>query len=208
MTTTTEAPTSANILPDGSAFFTASLPPPAGHWLTAPDCDEWDVERDTRADTPAPLLTHASRDAVIAAMRWAIRGATIRGYDMEFDPDALVQNAVYALCGPYGTACLIESAASASVECGPADDLLSPGQTGHYGPLGNVIADEPAALKLGTICERLSFTVSADFMVTLGYRPVFEKGARLFHESDFANICQAISAHVLAVAHQHAGVTS
>lgn len=68
--------------------------------------------------------------------------------------------------------------------------------------------DEPPTLKLGTICERLSFTVSADFMVTLGYSPKVEKGARLFHESDFAAICQAISAHVLAVAHQHAGVTS
>ena len=65
--------------------------------------------------------------------------------------------------------------------------------------------DEPPTLKLGTICERLSFTVSADFMVTLGYRPVVDKGACLFHESDFANICQAISAHVLEVAHQHAG---
>ena len=68
--------------------------------------------------------------------------------------------------------------------------------------------DTPPTLKLGTICERLSFTVSADFMVTLGYSPKVEKGARLFYESDFAAICQAISAHVLAVAHQHAGVTS
>jgi putative phage-type endonuclease len=68
--------------------------------------------------------------------------------------------------------------------------------------------DEPPTLKLGTICERLSFTVSADFMVTLGYSPKVEKGARLFHEADFVAICRAISAHVLAVAKEHDRVTS
>ena len=66
----------------------------------------------------------------------------------------------------------------------------------------------PPTLKLGTICERLSFNVSADFMVMLGYSPKVEKGARLFHESDFVDICRAISAHVMAVAKEHERVTS
>lgn len=35
------------ILPDGSAFFTASLPLPKDHWLYAPRAEGWDVERDT-----------------------------------------------------------------------------------------------------------------------------------------------------------------
>lgn len=91
-----------NELPDGSGFFVASLPLPKHHWLYAPRCKEWDAERDTTADTPHPILTHEQRDAVVAAMRYAIRGATMCGQEQEFDPDALVRNAVYALCGPYG----------------------------------------------------------------------------------------------------------
>ena len=55
-------------------------------------------------DKPEPILTHAQRDAVIAAVRYAVRGATMRGKCPDFDPDALVQIAVVALCGPYGGA--------------------------------------------------------------------------------------------------------
>ncbi|MBN3848682.1 hypothetical protein G3N58_17895 [Paraburkholderia sp. Ac-20342] len=101
-TTSTEAGMSTTILPDGSAFSVASLPLPADHWLYAPRSSEWDSARETGADTPHPILTHAQRDAVVAAVRYAIRGTTMCGKESDFDPDALVQNAVYALCGPYG----------------------------------------------------------------------------------------------------------
>lgn len=100
--------TEVTILPDGSAFFIASLPLPEDHWLYAPPCEEWDSERDTCADTPHPILTHAQRDAVVAAVRYALRGATECGKDMDFDPDAVVLNAVYALCGPFGRICANE----------------------------------------------------------------------------------------------------
>ncbi|MBU9211860.1 hypothetical protein [Burkholderia multivorans] len=90
-------------LPDGSGFAVASLPLPQDHWLYASRCAEWDSERDTSADTPHPILTHAQRDAVVAAVRYAIRSATMCGQDMDFDPDALVLNAVYALCGPFSS---------------------------------------------------------------------------------------------------------
>ncbi|HEP6426943.1 TPA: hypothetical protein VDB83_001214 [Burkholderia cenocepacia] len=89
-------------LPDGSGFAVASLPLPNDHWLYAPRCAEWDGDRDTSADTPHPILTHEHRDAVVAAVRYAIRGATMCGQEMDFDPDALVLNAAYALCGPLG----------------------------------------------------------------------------------------------------------
>lgn len=56
-----------------------------------------DEARDTTADTPHPILTHRQRDAVVAAVRYAVRGATMCGKEADFDPDALVQNAVYAL---------------------------------------------------------------------------------------------------------------
>lgn len=58
------------------------------------------------ADTPQPILDNSHRDAVKAALRYAIRGATMNGKEMDFDPDALVLNAAYALCGPAGGAVL------------------------------------------------------------------------------------------------------
>lgn len=87
------------VLPDGSAFATASFPLPKDHWLYAPRGD-WDSVRDDFAETPLPILTNAQRDAVIAAGRYAVRGATMCGKEADFDPDALVRNLCYALCGP------------------------------------------------------------------------------------------------------------
>ena len=91
-------------LPDGSGFFVGSLPLPKDHWIYAPKSDGWDSERDCPLDTPLPILDNSQREAVTAALRWAVRGATINGTAPDFDPDALVLNAVYALCGPCGTA--------------------------------------------------------------------------------------------------------
>lgn len=96
------------VLPDGSSFFTASLPLPTDHWLYAPR-GEWDNERDEYAECPKPILTHEQREAVVAAIRYAIRGATMCGKEMDFDPDAMVLNAVYALCGPFAKTCAPQS---------------------------------------------------------------------------------------------------
>jgi len=90
----------SDVLPDGSSFFVMSFPLPESHWLYAPQCAEWDSVRDTAADTPQPFVSNDQRDQVIAAVRWAIRGATMNGKAMDFDPDALALNAAYAMCGP------------------------------------------------------------------------------------------------------------
>lgn len=90
------------MLPDGSAFALASFPLPASHWLYAER--EYAPGAEEPKELPAPILTHTQRDAVVAAVRYAVRGATMCGKEQDFDPDALVQNAVYALCGPYGSA--------------------------------------------------------------------------------------------------------
>ena len=89
-----------NVLPDGSAFAIASLPLPEDHWLYAPGCTERDAARDEVADCPLPILSNEQREAVKAALRWAVRAATMNGQEKDFDPDALVLNAAYALCGP------------------------------------------------------------------------------------------------------------
>lgn len=89
-------------LPDGSAVAGGSFELPKDHWLYEPSSKEWDKERDVSADTPKPILTPELSEQVTKAVRFAIRGATMNGTEMNFDPDALVLNAVYALCGPFG----------------------------------------------------------------------------------------------------------
>jgi len=92
------------ILPDGSAFAVGSFPLPQDHWLYAPH--EYEPGADEPKELLAPILTHAQRTEVVAAVRYAVRGATMCGKEPDFDPDALVQNAVYALCGPFGRTAL------------------------------------------------------------------------------------------------------
>ena len=87
------------VLPDGSAFAVASWPLPKDHWLYAPR-GEWDNVRDEYAECPAPILNNSHKQAVMAAIKYAVRSTTMCGQEMDFDPDAMVQNAVYALCGP------------------------------------------------------------------------------------------------------------
>ncbi|TXH51644.1 MAG: hypothetical protein E6Q97_17820 [Desulfurellales bacterium] len=77
----------------------ASYPLPKNHWLYAPR--EYEPGAEEPNELPHPILTHAHRAEVVAAIRYAIRGATMCGKEKDFDPDALVQNAVYALCGPF-----------------------------------------------------------------------------------------------------------
>lgn len=112
------------VLPDGSAFCTGSFPLPKDHWLYAPRCPEWDDERDTSADTPRPILTHEQRDAVVAAARYAVRGATMNGAMQDFDPDALVQNLCYAMCWPAGGATLAADKPRFTVHVAGPDDAV------------------------------------------------------------------------------------
>lgn len=66
-------------------------------------------------------------------------------------------------------------------------------------PMGQPIPAEPATLKLGTIGERLGFTLTEAFVSeVLGIQPSGkEKRAVMFKESDFPRICDALSRHVL-----------
>ena len=59
-------------------------------------------------------------------------------------------------------------------------------------------ADEPATLKLSTICDRLGFTMTAAFVFdTLGIKPAKAEGAaKLYRESDFGRICAALQQHI------------
>jgi hypothetical protein len=76
-----------------------SYPLPKNHWLYA-EREYLDGEVEP-IELPKPILDRqANSDTIIAAVRYAIRGVTNCGKELDFDPDALVLNAIYALCGP------------------------------------------------------------------------------------------------------------
>lgn len=96
------------ILPDGSAVALASYPLSKDHWLFAPR--EYVPGADEPVELPSPCIERSAENYERAklAIRYAIRGATMCGKDPDFDPDALVQNALYALLGPYPSLSLAE----------------------------------------------------------------------------------------------------
>ena len=52
------------------------------------------------------------------------------------------------------------------------------------------------SLKLGDINERLGFSVSADFLTSLGFEAHSEGSKKLYQQEDFTRICSAISEHL------------
>lgn len=79
---------------------------------------------------------------------------------------------------------------------------------------GVLIFDQPAVvsidhgdgptIKLGEICTRLGFTVSAEFLESLGFKAKMEKNARLYPATSFPTICRRISEHVMSIAFKKA----
>lgn len=67
--------------------------------------------------------------------------------------------------------------------------------------------DEPATLKLGEICNRLSITMTAAFLQdVLHVKPARVEGAaRLYTESQYTLICRQLISHVGAMAELYAG---
>jgi len=86
----------ANRLPDGSGFSVGSLPLPKDHWLTA---EGYNVPpMPLRMGTDNPMRNRIAED-LRAAGRYAVRGATMNGKEMDFDPDALIQNLIVGFLG-------------------------------------------------------------------------------------------------------------
>lgn len=66
---------------------------------------------------------------------------------------------------------------------------------------GNQETAQGATIKLGEICSRLGFTITAEFLASLGYRPVAtDKNAKLYAEAQFRGICSALVQHISNVA--------
>lgn len=57
--------------------------------------------------------------------------------------------------------------------------------------------DTGATMRLGQICERLGFTVTAEFLFSLGFEPsATEKNAKLYKARLFPLICRALVKHI------------
>lgn len=61
-------------------------------------------------------------------------------------------------------------------------------------------AEERPTLKLGDLCTRLGFTVTAEFLEGLGFPAHVERSSKLYRESQFSAICDALIQHITEVA--------
>lgn len=102
-------------LSDGTGFATMSFALPKDHWIYAEGPNvppmpfrmgEKDIsllttfttERKT-APAPARMSRHEFADKVRDVGKYAVRCATMNGSDMDFDPDAMLQNLVVGMIG-------------------------------------------------------------------------------------------------------------
>lgn len=88
------------LLPDGSAFATASWPLPADHWLYCDGEEQAKHEQAMFGSLPLDPGECADRGQVRRATRIALRKATENGKAADYDPDCVVQQLVLALFGP------------------------------------------------------------------------------------------------------------
>jgi hypothetical protein len=86
------------VLPDGSGFATASFPLPKDHWLYADDGNYDAPPMPMRMGNDDPRRAKFN-EMVRRAARYAVRAATMKGKEEDFDPDALVQNMIVGLLG-------------------------------------------------------------------------------------------------------------
>ena len=64
-------------------------------------------------------------------------------------------------------------------------------------PVRAIAPTTAPTLKLGQIGERLGFSLTGEFLKTLGFEPAArDKSALLFHEADFPLICMRLVAHI------------
>jgi putative phage-type endonuclease len=71
-------------------------------------------------------------------------------------------------------------------------------------PAAQPVPVTPPTLKLGEIGARLGFSLTGDFLKSIGFEPAAcDKSALLFHESSFIEICDALDYHIVSVRAAH-----
>lgn len=118
-------------LPDGSGFAVMSMPLPKTHWLYADDGTYEAPPMPMRMGTDDPGRAIRA-DLIRAAARYAIRASTMKGKEIDFDPDAMVQNFVVGLLGYWTPDGFSSDAWANPVEVPPAAGAVDP----HVGNSG------------------------------------------------------------------------
>lgn len=63
--------------------------------------------------------------------------------------------------------------------------------------------DEPATLSISALNSRLGFSVNSKLLASLGFEAAPVNNAKLYKESDFTAICQALVDHIARVHRKH-----
>src|SRR6185295_15321575 len=102
----------AMVIPDGDGFhgvMTASFPLPKTHWIYEKGEDGFSAPPPmpfrvgVRQSLSVTLTREQFAECIRAAGRYAVRAATMHGAEMDFDPDAMLQNFCVGFLG-YWTA--------------------------------------------------------------------------------------------------------
>lgn len=88
-------------LSDGSGFAMMSMPLPKDHWLTRPgeNIPPMKIRIGTEDVSRLNMTRNEWAETIKSAARYAIRASTLNGTEMDFDPDAMLQNMVVGLIG-------------------------------------------------------------------------------------------------------------
>lgn len=101
-----------------------------------------------------------------------------------------------------------ESAAQAIQEAAPVIAMPVPNIAAQAPNISQAQARSALSMSIGTISKRLGFTVSREFLSSIGFEGKKDRAAFLYHEADFGPICAAIARHVVAVAAQEGKVAA
>lgn len=82
-------------LPDGSGFMTASFPLPKDHWIYE---ETGEPPMPFRMGTDNPIRREWM-EKITESARYAIKASTMSGKEMDFDPDAMIQNLIVGMLG-------------------------------------------------------------------------------------------------------------
>lgn len=66
--------------------------------------------------------------------------------------------------------------------------------------------DEPATMSISALNARLGLAVNSKLLASLGFEAAPVNNAKLYKESDFTAICQALVDHIDRVHREHAGM--
>lgn len=83
------------LLPDGSAFGIMSLPLPKDHWIYKETGEPPMPFRMGTSDSQRKEWVEKIREAG----QWAVKASTMSGKEMDFDPDAMLQNLIVGMLG-------------------------------------------------------------------------------------------------------------